>query len=403
MKLKNFAWVLVLLAGAGLGAAASHWWASQNAAPARVAPNNATAHTTTHTTANTAANTPAKTVPGSVTANAATAATPANTVAPTDNPPPPPNALLVEVARAVIINLPRSVTAVGSLRSENSVMLRPEVAGRIVAINFQEGQPVQKGQVVVRLDDSVVRAQLQQAQASLNLAASQHRRSTELSRQGFISQQASDEAASQLQLQQASVALAQAQLEKTTIVAPFDGLTGLRNVSVGEYVSPGADLVPLESINPLQVDFRIPEQYLEQVQAGLQLELRFDALPGVVRQGVVGAISPAVDVAGRSILLRANIANADHLLRPGMFARVQLRFDDARVLSVPETALAPLGQTQYVYRVRSGRVERVAVQIGQRQGGRVEVVSGLDAGDAVVVAGIQKVVEGQLVRMVEVG
>jgi len=374
MKLKNLAWVLVLLTGAGLGATGAHWWSQHKA-----------------------------------------------TSTPTQNPLRPPQAVgqitgqtpqvalpqLVEVARVTSITLPRSVTAVGSLRSENAVMLRPEVAGRIVAIHFQEGQPVKKGQVVVRLDDSVVRAQLQQAQASLNLAASQHRRSVELGRQGFVSQQASDEAASQLQLQQASVALAQAQLEKTTLLAPFDGLTGLRNVSVGEYVSPGTDLVPLESIDPLQVDFRIPEQYLDQVQSGmqaggLQLELRFDALPGVVRQGVVGAVSPAVDVAGRSILLRANIVNADHLLRPGMFARVHLRFDDARVLSVPETALAPLGQTQYVYRVENGIIERVTVQIGQRQGGRVEVTAGLNEGDAVVVSGIQKVADGQRVRVMEV-
>jgi len=362
MKLKHLAWLVVLLAGAGLGAAASVWWMQQGAASVQKSTQAATGQ------------------------------------------PPPSAPQLVEVAHVTTISLPRSVTAVGSLRSENAVMLRPEVAGRIVAINFQEGQPVKKGQVVVRLDDSVVRAQLQQAQASLNLAASQHKRSSELSRQGFISQQASDEAASQLQLQQASVALALAQLEKTTLLAPFDGLSGLRNVSVGEYVSPGADLVPLESIDPLQVDFRIPEQYLDQVKSGmqaggLQLQLRFDALPGVVRQGAVGAVSPTVDVAGRSILLRANIVNSDHLLRPGMFARVQLRFDDARVLSVPETALAPLGQTQYVYRVQNEVVERVAVNVGQRQGGRVEITSGLAEGDAVIIAGIQKVADGQRVRV----
>ena len=308
----------------------------------------------------------------------------------------------VEVAKARMMYLPRSVMAVGSLRSENSVVLRPEVAGRISHIHFQEGQPVKKGQVVVRLDDSVPRAQLQQAQANLSLALSQNRRSTELSRQGFISQQARDETVSQLKQQQAAVALAKAQLEKTAIIAPFDGLIGLRNVSVGAYVGPGDDLVPLESTDPLQVDFRIPEQYLGQVQAGLKLVLRFDALPGVVREGSVGAISPSVDVAGRSILLRANVDNPDHVLSPGMFARVELHFDDAEVLSVPESALAPAGQTQYLYRVQDGRVERMAVEIGQRQGGRVEIVSGLREGDVVIVAGVQKITDGQQVSTVEV-
>lgn len=362
MKLSKFAWLIALAAGVGLGIAASRWMPREAAAP------------------------------GAPPAPAPAAAAPQNAPART-----------VEVAKAQIMHLPRSVTAVGSLRSEDAVMLRPEVAGRIADIHFQEGQPVQKGQVVVRLDDSVPRAQLQQAQASLNLAASQHRRSSELSRQGFISQQARDEAASQLQLQQAAVALAKAQLEKTAIIAPFDGLIGLRNVSVGEYVGPGTDLVPLESIDPLQVDFRIPEQYLGQVQPGLKLVLRFDALPGVEREGSVGAISPAVDVAGRSILLRANVGNPDHVLRPGMFARVQLHFDDAQVLSVPESALAPVGQTQYLYRVQDGRVERIPVEIGQRLAGRVEITSGLREGDAVVVAGVQKITDGQQVRAVEAG
>ncbi|MCB5363672.1 efflux RND transporter periplasmic adaptor subunit [Pusillimonas sp. CC-YST705] len=365
MKLSNFVWLIALAAGVGLGVAGSRWLASPSAVPAEAAP--------------AAAQAPA---PGT-----------------TQQAEP----RTVEVAKVQVMHLPRSVSAVGSLRSEDSVVLRPEVAGRIANIHFHEGQPVKKGDAVVSLDDSVLRAQLQQAQASLNLAASQHRRSAELSRQGFISQQARDEAASQLQLQQAAVALAKAQLEKTAILAPFDGLIGLRNVSVGEYVAPGTDLVPLESIDPLQVDFRVPEQYLGQVQAGLKLVLHFDALPGVEREGAVGAISPAVDVAGRSILLRANVDNPDHLLRPGMFARVQLRFNDAQVLSVPEAALAPVGQTQYVYRVQDGRVERVAVELGQRQAGRAEITAGLREGDEVVVAGVQKVVDGQPVRAVPAG
>src|SRR5690606_14960467 len=145
-----------------------------------------------------------------------------------------------------------------------------------------------------RLDDNIAKAQLQQSQANLSLAESQYRRSVQLSKQGFISQQARDESYSQLKVQQAAVALAKAQLEKTAILAPFDGLIGLRNVSVGDYVSPGIDLVPIESIDPLKVDFRIPEQFLSQVQVGLKMAVNFDALPGQQRQGEVGAISPLV-------------------------------------------------------------------------------------------------------------
>ncbi|MGB6104199.1 MAG: efflux RND transporter periplasmic adaptor subunit [Pusillimonas sp.] len=309
------------------------------------------------------------------------------------------NAIAVEAAFVTQVPLARGVSAVGSLRSENSVMLRPEITGRIVEINFEEGGKVSKGQVLVRLDDSVVKAQLQQAEANLGLASSQYRRAQELSKQGFISKQARDESASQLKVQQATAALAKAQLEKTVILAPFDGLIGLRNVSVGDYVSPGIDLVPIESVDPLKVDFRIPEQFLGQVRVGAKLALSFDALPGQQREGEVGAISPLVDVGGRSILLRANVPNGDDTLRPGMFARVRLQFADAQGLMVPETSLVPAGEEQFVYRVEDGRAKRVTVKLGLRRGGQVEVLEGLQAGDQVLTTGLQKVLDGDLVQV----
>jgi len=313
-------------------------------------------------------------------------------------PAPASKAIAVQVATVKQVALARGVSAVGTLRSENSVMLRPEVTGRIVEINFQEGGKVSEGQVLVRLDDSVTKAQLQQAQANLSLASSQHRRAQELTKQGFISKQARDESASQLKVQQAAVALAKAHLEKTAILAPFDGLIGLRNVSVGDYVSPGIDLVPIESVDPLKVDFRIPEQFLGQVQVGAKLALSFDALPGQQREGGVGAISPLVDVGGRSLLLRAQVPNGDDLLRPGMFARVRLQFADAQGLIVPETSLVPAGEEQFVYRVEDGRAKRVVVKLGQRRGGQVEILEGLQAGDQVLTTGLQKVSDGDLIQ-----
>lgn len=323
----------------------------------------------------------------------------ADAAAPVARNPAPARAPVVQVAAVRSKSISRQVSAVGSLRSEDSVMLRPEITGRIAEINIDEGGRVAKGQVVIRLDDSVARAQLQQAEANLSLAASQHRRAVELTKQGFISKQARDEAASQLRVQQAAVALAKAQLEKTAILAPFDGLIGLRNVSVGDYVSPGTDLVPIESIDPLQVDFRIPEQYLGQIQPGLDLTLSFDALPGVVRKGRVGAISPQVDVGGRSILLRANVPNEDSTLRPGMFARVQLQFSDDKGLIVPEAAIVSSGDQQYVYKLGDDKVQRVAIQVGQRGDGQVEVSGSLAEGDSVVVAGLQKISDGVAVRV----
>jgi len=325
-----------------------------------------------------------------------------------------PEAVAVETTLVARAPFDRGITAVGSLRSDETVMLRPEVAGLIREINFQEGQPVQKGQVLLRLDDAIPRAELAQASANLALAQSQNNRAASLQAEGFISKQGRDEAASNLKVQQAALALARARLEKTTIVAPFAGVIGLRNVSVGDYVNAGQDLVQLEAINPLKLDFRIPELYLTQVRAGQSLDVSFDALPDVRRAGKVIAISPVVDAGGRSILVRAQVPNdatddatadatdaatADEtdgsaVLRPGMFARVQLLFAREDVLVVPETALAPVGQVQYVYRIVNDRAERVEVAIGQRRDGLVEVQRGLNAGDAVVVAGLQRLSDG---------
>jgi len=322
---------------------------------------------------------------------AATAAAPAGKA---------PEAIRVEVASVQQLTFTRGISAVGSLRSDESVVLRPEVAGRIQHIDFQEGQPVQRGQALIRLDDSVPRAELDQARANLALAQSHYRRAVDLQGRGFVSQQARDEAGSNLKVQQAAAALAQARLDKMTIRAPFAGIVGLRSVSVGDYVDQGQDLAPLEAIDPLKVDFRVPEMYFNKVKVGQALTVRLDAMPGETREGQVYAVSPLVDAGGRSILLRAVVPNADARLRPGMFARVQLLFGADRVLAVPEAALAPSGQAQYVFNVRDGRAHRAEVTLGERRDGKVEILTGVAAGDQVVVAGFQRLTDGAPVDVV---
>jgi len=310
-----------------------------------------------------------------------------------------PESVAVETTLVARAPLARSITAVGSLRSNETVMLRPEVAGLIREIGFQEGQPVKKGQVLLRLDDAIARAEFAQASANLALAQSQNNRAASLQAEGFISKQGRDEAASNLAVQQAALALARARLDKTTIAAPFSGVIGLRNVSVGDYVNAGQDLVQLEAINPLKLDFRISEAYLTQVRVGQTLAVSFDALPEAARAGKVIAVSPVVDAGGRSLLVRAQAPNDDGRLRPGMFARVQLLFAEEDALVVPETALAPAGQVQYVYRVKDERAERVEVSIGERRDGRVEIRRGVAAGEAVVVAGLQRLSDGARVSV----
>lgn len=299
--------------------------------------------------------------------------------------------MAVESAIVETVPFPRGLTAVGSLRSEESVMLRSEVVGRIKEINFKEGSPVARGQVLFRLDDSVARAELEQVKANLSLSQSQSNRASSLHAEGYVSKQFRDEAANALKVQQAAVQLAQARLDKTVITAPFEGVVGLRTVSVGDYVSAGQDLAPLEAIRLLKADFRLPELYVSKVQLGQRIELRFDALPGKTRTGEVYAISPLVDAGGRSILVRALVANEDGLLRPGMFARIQLLVQEGKALVVPEASVVSSGQGHLVYRIEDGRAVRTDITIGERRDGLVEVLQGVENGDQVVVAGLQRV------------
>lgn len=306
----------------------------------------------------------------------------------------------IEAARVGTAPLPQTISAVGSLRSDESVTLRPEVAGRITAILFQEGQRVTKGATLVRLDPAINAADLQQARANLTLAQAKYDRAVDLAGRNFISGQAKDEAKNNLDVAQAAIALAEAKLAKTELKAPFSGIIGLRVVSIGDYVKEGADLVNLEAIDPLKVDFRVPETFMTQVRVGQPVEVALDALPGRTYEGKVIALNPLVDAAGRAIVIRAQVRNQDTTLRPGMFARVTLITRAERdALVVPEEALVPQGSERYVFRVIDGKAVRVKVETGQRRDGKVEILSGLTKGDVIVTAGQLKLREGSAVRV----
>ena len=301
--------------------------------------------------------------------------------------------------------------AVGSLKSRQSVMLRPEVGGRITQLNFHDGQRVRRGQVLVQLDDQLPRAQIQQSQAELSIAQANHKRNQELVAQGFISQRSVDESAANLEVAQAKLALAQATAQRLKIVAPFDGIAGIRGVNVGDYLKDGADIVNIEDLDAVYVDFRLPERLQSKVRPGQTAQVTFDALPGVRYAARVHAISPQIDADGRAIAVRGCIDNRRLQLRPGMFARVTTVFSersDARV--VPEEAIVPDGSSPYVLKVVEGKepgskvTRRTPVQLGVRSPGWVEVLDGLSAGDLVVTAGQQRIrKDGTEVRVVELG
>ena len=315
----------------------------------------------------------------------------------------------VEVARVETLSVTDDAQAVGSLRSRQSVVLKPEVSGRVTRLNFRDGEKVRRGQLLVQLDDQLPQAQLQQAQAELSIAQANHKRNQELVAQNFISKRSVDESAANLQVAQAKLALARASADRLRILAPFDGIAGIRTVNVGDYLKDGAEIVNIEDIDAIYVDFRLPERFQTKARRGQTALVQLDALPGRKYSAVIQAIDPLVDANGRSVGLRGCIDNRNLELRPGMFARITAVFgerENARV--VPEEAIVPQGARQFVIRLVDGPdqdtkiAQRVEVKLGIRQPGRVEVTEGLQAGDIVVTAGQQRVQkDGMPVRVVE--
>lgn len=315
----------------------------------------------------------------------------------------------VEVATVEVLSLTDDTQAVGSLRSRRGVMLRPEVSGRITQLNFTDGQRVRKGQILVQFDDQLQQAQVQQALAELSIAQANQKRNQELVAQNFISQRSLDESAANLQVARAKLSLAQATAGRLKIIAPFDGIAGIRLVNVGDYLKDGADIVNIEDIDAIFVDFRLPERFQAKVKRGQTALLDMDSLPGSKFSAKIQAIDPLIDANGRSVGVRGCVDNRQLQLRPGMFARVNTVFgvrENARV--IPEEAIIPQGGRQFVIRLLPGDTpqsrisQRIEVKVGLRSPGKVEVLGGLEIGDTVVVAGQQRVPrDGMAVSVVD--
>jgi len=305
----------------------------------------------------------------------------------------PPSAVETVVVHAQAA--PNTFETVGSLRSAESIVLRPEIAGRVQSIHFADGQQVAAGALLVSLDDALVRADLNEANANLANSRRAYGRAQELVAKQLISKADLDKAQAALGVDQARAASAQTRLSKSQIRAPFGGAIGLKQVSVGDYVEAGKDLVELVRLDPLEIELRAPETAMSSLAVGQKVLFGVDAFPEQRFTATVVAISPIVELGGRSVALRARFDNSDGKLRPGMSARVQVELDtNAKALMVPEQAIVPMGEQKNVYTVVQGKAKLVPVTIGMRRPGFVEVTSGVKDGDEVVVSGIQKIGDG---------
>lgn len=301
----------------------------------------------------------------------------------------------VETARVEVRPLESVVASVGSLLAEDAVTVRPEVAGLVDRLYVPDGARVKAGAPLIGLESALLRAEHREAVANLERSRRSYRRAEELVQQQLLARADYDQAKSDLGVDEARVQSARIRLEKATVRAPFAGVLGLIQVSRGDYVQVGQALVNLVKLDPMRVDFRVPERVLAQLRQGLSLRVKVDAWPNRTFNGKVIAVDPQIDPDTRSVLVRATVENADEVLRPGLFAHIELvlaRREQA--LWIPERALWPLGARSVVFRVVDGKAQQVQVEPGQREPGLVEIRGGLAAGDVVVAAGQGKLYDG---------
>lgn len=316
-------------------------------------------------------------------------------------PPPPATIATAEVKKE---NWRPRLHAVGSLVSIHGIQVTNEVAGKVQAIHFKSGQEVEQGDVLLELDDSVDQADLEGALAQRRLAEVRFNRARDLLERNAVSQADYDEARANLDNATATVSSRRKFLEKKTILAPFSGRLGIRRVDVGEYLAPGSAIVPLQALDPIYVDYALPERELDQLSVGQSLTVTVKAYPERVFQGEISAINPGIDPQTRNIRIRGTLDNPDHHLRPGMFAEVDTLLPmREEVLTLSRTAVtyATYGESVFIINEKDDGlvVNRRQVKVGEVRDNRVAILDGLQAGDRVVSAGQVKLRNGQAVRI----
>lgn len=296
-----------------------------------------------------------------------------------------------------------TLALVGSFTANEQVEIKSESEGFVESIGFTEGQEVPKGTLLVTLDESKLKAGLEEAESSLKLSRQTFERAKELLEAKLISQQEYDQASSRLGADEAAVSLRRRQLRDAMVVAPFKGVVGARQVSPGQLVNRAMTLTWLVDLDPVKVEFNVPERFLGQVQVGQTIEVTVAAWPDRKFRGKVFFVAPFVDPVTRTVLMKAAVPNSDRLLKPGMFANLDLTLQvRADAVVIPETALSQIldGNRAMVMVVEAGDTVAVrAVKVGLRLPGSIEVVEGLTGAERVVVEGLQKIAPGMKVQL----
>jgi membrane fusion protein, multidrug efflux system len=296
-----------------------------------------------------------------------------------------------------------AIEALGTTRANEAVDITAKTGNVVTAIRFKEGAPVARGAVLVELDSAQIRADLAAAEATLAESRSQFNRSRELYTTKVLSAAQLEQIEATLKANEARVAAQRARLADTIIRAPFAGRTGLRRVSLGSLVPAGGVITTLDDVSQLKLDFTLPEAFLSAVKPGLEVSATSVAWPGREFRGRVQSVDSRMDPATRAVTVRATLPNADNALKPGMFLTVQLERPSVTAIVIPEQALVPEQGKLYVYVVQGTTAEKRAVTIRQRRPGDVQVASGLQVGERLVVEGTLRLRPGAAVTEVPAG
>jgi len=305
----------------------------------------------------------------------------------------------VTTARLQPVRWSDELTALGTANARESVTISASVSQTIASVEFDSGQLVKRGQSLVTLTQGQQSAGVAEAQAALSDAQQQYDRNRALADQQLIARVTLDSQRASLEAARARVTAQRATVADRVIRAPFDGVLGLRLVSAGTLVTPGTPITTLDDVSLIKLDFTLPESAMSLLAVGQRVSARSDAWPGEVFEGKVTTIDSRVDPGSRAITVRAEIPNPDNKLRPGMLLEVGVERASRQTIAIPELALQQSGINASVFRVEAGdRVKQVPVEIGARRRGEVEIVSGLKAGDRIVVDGTVKLRDGIAIK-----